>query len=84
VQLPGCLLIVETETWLCILALTVLWLSPSVRMALRGVQAVHRGAVLEVLSRAIWLYDYYCIVIGAKQLSVLMLKEGPWEGCCLG
>jgi hypothetical protein len=40
--------------------------------------------VLKVLSRVIWLYDYYCIAIGAKQLSVLMLKEGPWEGRCLG
>jgi hypothetical protein len=40
--------------------------------------------VLEVLSRVILLYDYYCIAIGAKQLSVLMLKERPWEGCCLG
>jgi hypothetical protein len=55
-----------------------------VRMALRGVQAVYRGAMLEVLSRVILLCDSYCIAIGAKQLSVLMLKEGPWEGCCLG
>jgi hypothetical protein len=53
-------------------------------MALRGVQAVHRGAMLKVLSRVIQLYDYYCMAIGAKQLSVLMLKEGPWEGHCLG
>jgi hypothetical protein len=55
-----------------------------VRTALRGVQAVQRGAVLQGLSRVIQLYDYYYIAIGAKQLSVLMLKEGPWEGCCLG
>jgi hypothetical protein len=37
-----------------------------------------------LLSRVIQLYNYYCIAIGAKQLSVLMLKEGPCEGCCLG
>jgi hypothetical protein len=45
---------------------------------------LYRGAGLEALSRVIPLYDYYCIAIGAKLLSVLMLKEGPWEGRCLG
>jgi hypothetical protein len=51
---------------------------------LSGVFRLYRGAGLEALSRVILLYDYYCIAIGAKRLSVLMLKEGPWEGRCLG
>jgi hypothetical protein len=51
---------------------------------LLGVFRLYRGAGLEALSRVIPLYDYYCIAIGAKLLSVLMLKEGPWEGRCLG
>jgi hypothetical protein len=51
---------------------------------LSGVFRLYRGAGLEALSRVIPLYDYYCIAIGAKLLSVLMLKEGPREGRCLG
>jgi hypothetical protein len=47
---------------------------------LSGVFRLYRGAGLELLSRVIQLYNYYCIAIGAKQLSVLMLKEGPCEG----
>jgi hypothetical protein len=43
---------------------------------LSGVFRLYWGAGLEALSRVIPLYDYYCIAIGAKLLSVLMLKEG--------
>jgi hypothetical protein len=56
------------------------WCTRALLEQLSGVFRLYRGAGLELLSRVIQLHNYYCIAIGGKLLSVLMLKEGPLGG----
>jgi hypothetical protein len=51
---------------------------------LSGVFRLYRGAGLELLSRVIQLYNYYCIAIGAKRLSAFDAQRGALGGLLSG